>query len=323
MKAFRVAAIPAALLLVSHAALAQPARERELADAVAAEPREIGRYLDLADYYASEDRTRDADRVLRDALSAVDPLSRALYERRILLFLDPFRPLQIGAIADEWLGVDGTSAVTALLSAGHRLRVASGVRGDGTDQAEREIDLGLHVIDGALPAHPDVAALRFVRSNLLQARAALAVDPKQRQENLEKARDAYRLGESLRKASDGAPPVGGTLAGVVAAMTRMPPFGPPGAVRAGAVVPIPRLIRDGRRRNARMGRPDTVVPIPLEFVVGPDGRVTSVYAPQSLDGYDRALAEHVREREYETTMVDGQPVSVIVRVAVLAPDGRP
>jgi hypothetical protein len=317
MTAFRVAALPAALVLVSQAALAQPARERELMEAVAAEPQEIRHYLELADYYAGKDRVSDADGVLRDALSAIDPLSPTVYERRVLLYLDPFRPLRIGAIADEWLAVDATSAVTVLLSAGHRLRTASRTRGDATGQSEREIDLGLQTIDGAVPANPDVAELRFMRSNLLQARAALATDPKEQREWLEEARDAYRRGEDLRKASDGGPPVGGALSGVIAAMTRMPPFGPPGAVRAGTIVPYPRLITEGRRRHAgpRGPRPGVM----LEIVVGPDGRVASVYAPQSLDGYDRALAGLVQEREYEITTIGGQPVPVIVNVSIAVP----
>ncbi len=317
MKAFRVAALPAALVLASQAALAQPARERELVDAVAAEPQEMRHYLELADYYAGKDRVSDADRVLRDALAAVDPLSRTVYERRILLYLDPFRPQVIGSIADAWLAVDGTSAVTALLASGHRLRTASRLRGDGTGQSEREIDLGLQIIDGAVPANPDVAEIRFMRSNLLQAGAALAADPKQQRQWLEEARDAYRRGEDLRKASDGRPAIGGALSGVIAGMTRMPPFGPPGAVRAPMVVPTPRLITEGRRRHA--GPRGPAPGVMLEIVVGTDGRVASVYAPQSLDGYDRALAGLVQEREYEITTLGGQPVPVIVNVSIVVP----
>jgi hypothetical protein len=312
MNPLRFAVTSAAFLLASQAVVAQPARERELAAAIAAEPREIRRYFDLADYYARDDRTGEADRVLRSALAAVDPLSRPVYERRILLYLDPFRPSLIGAIADEWLGVDGTSAVTALLSAGHRLRLASGARGDGTDLAEREVDLGLRVVDGALPANPDIAALRFVRSNLLQAKAALVSDPKLQRALIEEAQTAYRQAEHLRRASEGAPPVAAALAGVVAAMTRMPPFGPPGAVRAPELVPVPRVIKEARPRLT--GRDDPFQRIDLEIVVGPDGSVTQVYAPQSIDGYNRSLADLVLESEYEPTTLHGQPVSVILRV---------
>ncbi len=305
-----------AAALLSQEVVAQPARERQLVDAIADDPANIRRYVDLSDFYAKAKRTNDADRVLRDALATIDPLSTAIYERRIRLFLDPFRPQIIGAIVDEWLGVDGTSPVTASLAAGDRLRKASGARGDGTDEAARQIDMGMRVIDGALPGNPDVAMLRLVRSNLLMAQAALVTDPSKQRALIADAQQEHRRAGQLQQASE-APPFGGPLAPVVAAMTRMPPFGPPGAMRAGALVPEPRVIDYGPRLPpTRRTRGPSV---PLEVVVGPDGRVTQVYAPQSVDGYDRALAGLVQHRVYEPTLVNGHPVSVILRVLVNEP----
>jgi hypothetical protein len=295
------------------------ARERELHAAIAAEPGEIRHYLALADYFSKQGQPEPADRVLRDGLAAVDPLSRPVFERRVLLFLEPFQPNRIGAIALEWLAVDGTNAVPVLIAAGHRLRQASARRADGTSASEQEIDQGLSTIDGALPANPDVAALYALRSSLLQGRASLVADVAKQVSAVKQAQADWQRAQELQVSSAGAPPVGGPLAPAVAAMTAMPPFGPPGAVRVGGRVRRPRLLKHvppAGSRSPRFGERTRV--IPLELVLDTQGRVVYVHAPESVDGYDTETADAVMQWEFEPTVVDGRAVPVILNTSVNA-----
>jgi hypothetical protein len=296
-----------------------PEREAELRRAIAAEPREISNYLKLADYLAARERPGEADAVLRDALP-LDPLSRTIFERRLLLFLKPFDPRRLGAIALEWAAVDGTNAVPALIAAGHHMQLASRQRGDGSDRSEQELERALAFVEGSLPGNPDVPELLGMKSNVLQAHAALLRDPSRRRALLEEAQVAFDRGREMHAARSEGPSVGGALSPVIAAMTAMPPFGPPGAIRVGFGVPAPRRISGGPlQRPPSKDRPRpgaSLRALEVELVIDPAGRVTDVYAPAGVDGYDQALVERVKQWLYEPTVVQGQPRTVLLNMYV-------
>jgi hypothetical protein len=293
--------------------------EAELRKAIAAEPREISNYLKLADYFAAGERPIEADAVLRDALP-LDPLSGTIFEKRLLLFLKPFDPQRLGTIALEWAAVDGTNAVPALIAAGHHMQLASRQRGDGTDRSEQELERALAFVEGSLPSNPDVPDLLGMKSNVLQAHAALLRDPSRRRPLLEEAQAAFDRGREMHAARSESPSVGAALSPVIAAMTAMPPFGPPGAIRAPSAVPAPRRISGGPlQRPPSRGRlrPGGRLPVlEVELVIDPAGRVTDVYAPAGVDGYDTALVERVKQWRYEPTVVQGQPRTVLLNVYV-------
>jgi hypothetical protein len=320
MAPWRLAAV-VVMLAVQVAWAGQPARPRppardgreaELKAALAAEPGELRRYFELADYYASRQRVSEADRVLRDALASVDPLARAVYERRVRLFLDPFDPLRIGAVAQEWLSVDGTNAVPVLLAAGHQLRSASERRGDGTDGAMRHLEQGIAAVDGAFAANPNMPALILAKAYLVWARSTLLDDPKKQRALVEEAQSLYRSAEEL-PASRSEEPVGEGVAPVVAAMLQMPPFGPPGAVRAPRLVPVPRRLKGEVPVLRRMPPDKPVRFVDLEIVVDPSGHVMQVHAVRSVEGFDQALADAIQQWEFEPTFLGGKAVPVIMR----------
>jgi hypothetical protein len=294
-------------------------REVELRKAIEAEPRDLKHYFALADYFAGRERAHEADAVLRDAL-ALDPLSRLIFERRLLLYLKPLNPQRLGAIALEWVAVDGTNPVAALIASGHHLQLASRYRGDGSDRSEQELDRALAFIEGSLPGNPDVPDLLGMKSNVLQAKATLLGDPARRREVLDEAQLTYNRGREMYEAQTERTPVGGTLSPVIAAMTAMPPFGPPGAIRPRPGVPAPRRISGERmqrppsRERLRPGAP--LRSLEVELVIDPTGRVTDVYAPAGVDGYDTALVERVKQWLFEPTIVQGQPRTVLVNMYV-------
>jgi hypothetical protein len=247
---------------------------------------------------------------LKAALN-VEPGSAGLFDKRLALWLKPFDPGRIGGIALEWMQQDGIHAVPVLLAAGHYLRMASGLRGDGTDRSERHIDAGLRAVDGAMPANPDLPALLLAKAALLLAHSTLVEDPKRQRALVAESQDLYQQAKERPNGSEPLPFTGAATA-AIGAMSAMPPFGPPGAVRAPQVVPIPKKLKGQRpsMRDRRTGMPPA--PLLMELVIDESGRVVQIHILRSVDGYDDAVADAVQKWEYEPTVVRGQPKTVIL-----------
>ena len=302
------------VLLACAAVATQSPREAELRAAILGQPGEIERYLQLAEFYQRQNRIEDANRTLRDAVSA-DPSARRVHEQRVRLFAAPFQPRRIGPIAMDWMTVDGTNPVPVLLTAGHHLRQASAVRGDGTSAAADEIDTALRDVEGAVPAHPDHRGLAAARVTLLQARSSLANEPRERERWLVMARAAQVQVDILSEVEGGGND-GNGLGDIVAAMLRPVPFGPRGAVRAGSLVPTPRLLTDPRLptvQGPRAGRRF----LTLELVIDTVGRVVQVFPTDSSVAYDQALGNAISRWRYEPTRLNGELVPVIVTLTTL------
>ena len=302
---------------LASAAEAQPAREAALRAAIVAEPGDLDRYLQLANYHQQRGELERANQALQDALG-VDPSSRSLHERRVRLFATPFTPSRIGRNALEWMSVDGTNAVPVLLVAGYRMRRASGLRGDGTSASLDELDLALRDLEGAVPANPQHAGLAAARVTLLQAKGALTSDPVAASALRAEAREAQADADALASAER--QPYGGLgpLASLVAAMFRPVPFGPPDAVRAGAMVPRPALLRQVPVPGPRPSPGQTRRLLTLEIVVGRDGRIVQIFPLDASEGYDTAIAEAVGQWVFSPTTLNGEPVPVILTVTVPA-----
>ncbi|MEZ5287717.1 MAG: hypothetical protein R2712_23530 [Vicinamibacterales bacterium] len=317
-----VSAVLAAVAVLLTGAPAQrgpaapvPDEERRLVAALDAAPASLERYEALADYYRRQGEAFRADDVLRSALS-LDPASRRIFEQRIALFMEPFRWRPLGAVADEWLTVDGNNVVPVLIAAGARLRRASSSRGDGTDAAARELDAALTIIDAARPANPDAALLLMARSSVLLARATVEPDAERRETLADQAQRSWRDADDLAALPDREMTELGASSAAVAAMGQVPPFGPPGARRVGGGIAEPRLITQVLPRQRRLSPGERRTPVRLELVVDPGGRVIQVHAVDSVDHFDTVLAESVARWQYEPPLVDGRPATVILDVIV-------
>jgi hypothetical protein len=306
-----LAAAQSAASLPSAPIRASAAREAELRAAITAEPGDLARYFALADYFERRLDSDRADDVLKEALG-VDPSSRAIYERRARLCASPFNPIRLGRIALDWLSVDATHPVPVLLAAGYRLRRASGLRGDGTPAALDEIDAGLRDLEGAVPANPEHTGLAATRVTLLQAKAALMMDRQAAAEVLDAASDAQRTAESLMTRGGGSASTIGPFATLVTAMLRPVPFGPPGAVRAGTVVPRPRVLTSTPLRMPGSRRGVGLPVAPIEVVIDHAGRVAQVFVMDSTEGYDQSVVDALQKWTFEPTRLDGRPVWVIL-----------
>jgi hypothetical protein len=306
---------PATVRPDSGALEALKAREEALKAAIAEKPEDVKRYVSLADFYQDHQRPHEADRVLRNALD-VEPGSAALFDRRLALWLKPLDPTRIATIALEWMHQDGIHPVPVLIATGYYLRQASGARGDGTDRAERHIDSGLRAVNGALPANPFHPALLLARGALLFAQSTLVEDAKKQKELVEESQELYQQAKEPPPVGDPPPPFSGAASAAIGAMSAMPPFGPPGAVRAPSVVPIPKKVKNVpvSLRDRRMGRP--AQPLHLELVIDPWGRVVQIHILRSVEGYDDAVADAVQKWEYEPTVLRGEPKTVILTTYV-------
>lgn len=304
----------AALFGIGQGPVVRPEiEEARLRSAITHNPGDLQRYFRLSDFYRERGRFEQADRTLQDALG-VDPANPELHERRVSLFVQPFDAARVGRIAEDWVSVDGISPVPVLLSAGHRLRRASGLRGDGTRASQDEIDAGLEAIQGALPSHPDHPGLLLARAQLLEASAALATDRVEKERRLSDAWAVRQRARAIEGAGTIETALSGTLGAAVQAMLQPVPFGPPGAVRAEAVVPTPRRLTQARVPASRIPAGARPSRLALELVVDTTGRVVQIHPLYSAEGYDSAVADEVKRWIYEPTRLHGEPVSVILNV---------
>lgn len=307
-------AAQAALLGAGQTQAVRPeAKEARLRSAITGDPSDLERYFRLSDFYRERGRFDEADRTLQDALG-VDPANPDVHERRVSLFVKPFDASRVGGIAQDWLGVDGTNPVPVLLSAGHRLRRASGMRGDGTRASQDEILAGLEIIQGALPSHPNSTPMLLARAQLLEAMAALTADRTETDRRLTEAWHVRQRVREMERTSTAETEISGTLGSVVRAMLQPMPFGPPGAVRAEAMVPTPRRLTHARIPTSRIPAGARPRGLALELIIDTHGDVVQIHPLDSTEGYDAAVADEVKRWTYEPTRLHGEPVSVILNV---------
>src|SRR5262245_49614383 len=288
-------------------------RRAALARALAEDPSDVKRYYALAEFYDEQDQPGTADMLLERALP-FEANATLIFEKRLALWVKPVVPRELGRLALEWLTFDGTNPVPALLASGHYLRQASAHRGDGTRRSEEDVEAGLRIVDGAMPANPDVPALLLARSNLLLAQSALVTAAMKQQALIEEAQALYQHGAELAK---DAKPFTGAAASALSAMLQMPPFGPPGAIRVpSAIASAPKKITNvlPAHRDLPRGVPSRTVM--LELVVDPGGKVVQIHNLESVEGYDDAVAEAVKQWVYEPTVVNGQAKTVILTAGV-------
>jgi protein TonB len=90
-----------------------------------------------------------------------------------------------------------------------------------------------------------------------------------------------------------------------------------GAVRVGGNIAPPRKIKDVRAAYPLGAQADRVSgAVTLELLIGPDGKVKDVRVIRSSPAFDKSAVDAVRKWEYEPTLVNGMPVSVVMTATV-------
>ena len=90
-----------------------------------------------------------------------------------------------------------------------------------------------------------------------------------------------------------------------------------GAVRVGGNIQSPRKTRDVRAVYPAAAQADRVSgAVTLELLIGPDGKVKDVRVLRSRSVFDQSAVDAARRWEFEPTVIDGVPVSVVIASTV-------
>ena len=116
--------------------------------------------------------------------------------------------------------------------------------------------------------------------------------------------------------------VGGVTGGIVGGLEAAPPPPPPpppppAPVRVGGAIKQPTKIKDARPVYppiAQSARVQGVVII--EATIGPDGHVQEAHVLRSIPLLDAAALDAVKQWQYTPTLLNNQPVPVIMTVTV-------
>jgi len=298
------------------------ARETELKKRIAASPKGITAYQQLAKLQEDRGAYAEAEATLLKARE-IAPRNKA-----VILTLSGFynrqgqfdKTMQTLEDAEQ---VDPTDPNGAQLVAtyywekafkDHRLLPA--------EQLQYIIS-GIGATDRALAINPDYTEALTYKNLLLRMRANLETDPVQKQQLIAEA-DALRaraieLNKS-RTAINGAG--GGVMLGPAP-----PPPPPPGMapalpsgmapVRVGGNIKTPTKVRDVRPvypLEAQSARISGVIII--EATIDTDGRVYDAKVLRSIPMLDQAALDAVRQWEFTPTLLEGVPVPVIMTVTV-------
>jgi periplasmic protein TonB len=108
---------------------------------------------------------------------------------------------------------------------------------------------------------------------------------------------------------------GGVVGGIPAGPTAAPP--PGGPVRVGGDIKPPRKVKDVRPVYPPAAQAAGVQGIViLEAIIDTSGRVSEAKVIRSVDLLDMAALDAVRQWEFEPTLLNGQPVAIIMSVTI-------
>lgn len=96
-----------------------------------------------------------------------------------------------------------------------------------------------------------------------------------------------------------------------------PPPPPPAPIRVGGNIKPPTKTRDVRPRYPSIAQSARVTGVViLEATIGPDGKVQDTRVLRSIPLLDQAAIDAVSQWEYSPTLLNGQPVPIIMTVTV-------
>jgi len=111
---------------------------------------------------------------------------------------------------------------------------------------------------------------------------------------------------------------GGTVGGVVGGIPQPPPPAPPQApVRVGGDIKEPKRIVDAKPVYPQIAQQAKIQGIVIiEAIIGKDGSVKEARVLRPVPMLDQAALEAVRKWKYSPTLLNGQPVEVVMTVTV-------
>jgi TonB family protein len=189
---------------------------------------------------------------------------------------------------------------------------------DPVDKATK-IAQGISATDRALAADPDFVDAIVYKNILLRHQAAMETDPSRRQVLIAEADGLRNRAIDLRKAqqqTQGAPGAG-RAAGMPPPPPPPPPPGGKSPVRVGGNIKPPVKIKDVRPfypEDAKSAGIQGVVI--LEALIDESGRVIWTNVLRSIPMLDKAASEAVQQWEFMPTLLNGEPVPVIMTVTV-------
>jgi TonB family protein len=301
-----------------------PAREAELEKRIAASPRGVAAYHELAKLQEDRGAYAEAEATLlkaRQIAPTHKPVLMALaafYNRQ-----GKFEKTMDALEAAETL--DPADPAAPQIVATYYWEKAYKDKSLLPPQQLQYIQSGIAATDRALALNPDYVEALTYKNLLLRMRASLETDPFQKQQLIAEADALRSRAIELNKARTA---IRGDNSGVALGGPPPPPPPPPSdapaasaagpaPVRVGGSIKTPTKIKDVRPvypLDAQAARIQGVVI--LEAKIEADGRVSDARVMRSIPGLDEAALEAVRQWEFTPTEVDGVRVPVIMTVTV-------
>jgi TonB family protein len=302
-----------------------PAREAELQKRIAAAPRGVAAYHELARLQEDRGAYAEAEATLlkaRQIAPTHKPVLMALaafYNRQ-----GKFEKTMDALEAAE--NLDPADPAAPQIVATYYWEKAFKDKSLLPPQQLQYIQSGIAATDRALALNPDYVEALTYKNLLLRMRASLETDPFQKQQLIAEADALRSRAIELNKARTA---IRGDNSAVTLGAPPPPPPPPPPSdapaasaagpapVRVGGSIKTPTKIKDVRPvypLDAQAARIQGVVI--LEAKIEADGRVGDARVMRSIPGLDEAALDAVRQWEFTPTEVDGIPVPVIMTVTV-------
>jgi TonB family protein len=291
----------------------QPVRtEAELRAILETKPSDLAPYLELAHLYHKAGRTEDAVQVLRRALP-VHPQSGAVYGAMLVVYGGPDNlehREQLTGIAEEWIQAEPTNQTPHVLLGKIHLARAIDAGAQPAD-ALVHLDRARQAIDDAFRLNPGDPMSHQLRLSIAKLRLDKTDDPAERA-RLQQEITVWRQ-EFAQLAKTG----GGSAPTQTAAVA--PPASPlfAKAVRVGGNIKPPTKIKDVKPgyppQALQAGVQGVVI---FEVVIDEAGRVAEARVLRSIALLDQAAVDAVRQWEFTPTLLNGDPVPVIMTATV-------
>jgi TonB family protein len=296
-------------------------RERDLKQAIAANPTQRDMYFQLAGLQMSRGAVKDAEATMTDLKIAL-----------------PNQPGLAGAIAQFYLksGLFEQAVVTLEDAAAANPTNAPGyhllatfyfekVQKDKTlsvDQQRAYLDAGIAATDRALAINPDYVEALVYQNILLRLKANVEPDAQARQGMLARADALRNRAMELKQASGQQQMQFVPAPGQPGAPPPPPPPPPPGLegqapIRVGGNVRPPAKIRDVKPVYPAVAKEAGVQGVVIiEATIGTDGNIVDARVLRGQPLLDQAALEAVSQWQFAPTLLNGAPVPVIMTMTV-------
>jgi TonB family protein len=292
--------------------------EAELHAVLESKPSDLAPYLELAYLYYKAKRTEEAEQVLRRALP-VHSQTGAVYGAMVMLYGAPERfdqPEKLEKIAEEWVRADPTNPKPLFVLGRVHLSRAIEARGQLAD-ALMHLDRAKQVADEAVRLSPDDLTTHMLRAAIAKQRLDRTEDPAERARLQQEIKVATQ--ELRRTAKTGDVSTTTQTAWEAQQSQSAVPDSPlrAKAIRVGGNIQPPRKITDVKPvypPDALQARVQGVAII--EIVIDETGKVAEAIVLRSPPLLGPAADAAVRQWEFAPTLLNGNPVPVIMIATV-------